>query len=92
VIPVSHFNENVILSIIAKNQSFEPIFFYQVNKENIMFTYGSDDEFKEIIDEIEDTFGFIFPTDEYEYAVIGEMKVKDFIALIMKLAEESDKS
>jgi len=80
---------NTILTIIAKHNNYDPMLpGYKVAMSNIMFTYGSDDEFDAMIDEIEDTFGIVL--DLPEHALLGEMKVQDFVNTILAAIKEDE--
>ena len=81
---------NVILTIIAKHNNYDPMLpGYKVAMSNLMFTYGADDEFRAMIDEIEDTFGVLLDEKLPDYAGLGEMSVQAFINEVLAAIEEA---
>ncbi|MFF2532284.1 hypothetical protein ACFVS2_25580 [Brevibacillus sp. NPDC058079] len=55
-----------------------------VSPKTIMYTYGSKDEFREMIAQLEEDLQINIESDD-----IGEMTVRTFIDLVIKKAQES---
>lgn len=57
-----------------------------VKMESILYVYGSSDEFRQMIDVLEQEYGITFKNNE-----IGEMTVQDFVELVASLVLEFPK-
>lgn len=64
-----------IYSILTNNLNLGPA--RMINTNEIMFAYGSDDEFKKVVYEIEDLYNISLNLRD-----IGDMAVKDFVAAV----------
>ena len=77
-----------VLESIQKNRNnkvyIDPGSHISPNAE--MYTYGSEEEFQEIIAELEEEFDITFDGDEI--LEIGDMTVKAFIELVVKKIEK----
>jgi dUTP pyrophosphatase len=80
---MNQFDKNVILTIIAKHNNLDPsLSGKDIELGDMMYAYGSTDEFEAMLDEIEETFGVILTSPSKRD--IGPMTVQEFINSIMK--------
>lgn len=77
--------KDAIYQIIMRHTNYPML--DRIDESNLMFTYGSTEEFEKMIESLEETFGAILfiPIDE-----IGEVTVEEFTNRLIEILKDDD--